>query len=97
MPRQKKKVNNKTDRPITIENRVIKRSVDLCYLGSTVSENGGVIPDVSWRIQKAGGAFAKLQKVCWSTLMQTKRQKLSMLVLNLRFYIAVRPGWSQMN
>jgi hypothetical protein len=50
------RVNNTTDRPITIENREIKRVTDLCYLGSTVSENGGAAIDVSRRIQKARGA-----------------------------------------
>jgi hypothetical protein len=40
-------------------------------LGSTLSENGGTTLDVSRRIQKARGAFAKLRKVWQSTLMTT--------------------------
>jgi hypothetical protein len=38
-------------------------------LGSTVSENGRATLDVSWRIQKAQGAFAKLHNIWQSTLM----------------------------
>jgi hypothetical protein len=34
-------------------NREIKRVTDFCYLGSTVSENGGATLDVSRRIQNA--------------------------------------------
>jgi hypothetical protein len=37
------RVNNKIERPITIENREIKRVTDFCYFGITVSENGGAI------------------------------------------------------
>jgi hypothetical protein len=47
------KVNNRTDRSITIKNREIKRVTDFCYLGSTVSENGGTTLNVSRRNQKA--------------------------------------------
>jgi hypothetical protein len=39
-------------------------------LGSSVSENGGAALDVSRRIQKARGAFAKLRRVWQSTLMR---------------------------
>jgi hypothetical protein len=39
-------------------------------LGSTVSENGGATLEVRKRIQKAQGAFAKLQKFWQSTLMK---------------------------
>jgi hypothetical protein len=63
------RVNNKTDRPTTIENREIKRVTDFYYLESTVSEKGGATLDVSRRIQNARGAFAKLRKVWQSTLM----------------------------
>jgi hypothetical protein len=62
------RVNNTIDRPITTENREIKQATDFCYLGSTVSENGGATLDVSRRIKKARGAFAKLRKVWQSTL-----------------------------
>jgi hypothetical protein len=54
------RVNNTTDRTITIENREIKRVTDFCYLGGTVSENGGAALDVRRRNQKAQGNFAKL-------------------------------------
>jgi hypothetical protein len=63
------RVNNTTDRPITIENREIKRQTEFFYLGSTVSENRRDTLDVSRRIQKARGALAKLRKVWQSTLM----------------------------
>jgi hypothetical protein len=38
-------------------------------LGSIVSENGGATLDISRRIQKAQGAFAKVRKVWQSALM----------------------------
>jgi hypothetical protein len=47
------RVNNIIDRPITIENREIKRVTDFCYLGSTVSEIGGATLDISRIIQKS--------------------------------------------
>jgi hypothetical protein len=87
--------NNILDRTI---NREAKRVKDFCYLGSTVSANGGATLDVSRRIQKARGAFAKLRKVWQSTFMNRNTKiRRSMLVLNLCFYMAVRPGWSQKN
>jgi hypothetical protein len=48
------------NRPITTDNREIKRVTEFCYFGSTVSENGGTTLDVSRRMQTARGAFAKL-------------------------------------
>jgi hypothetical protein len=47
------RINNIIDRPIIIENREIKQITVFFYLGSTVSENGGVTLDVSRRIQKS--------------------------------------------
>ena len=41
----------------------IKISSDFCYLGSTVTENGGTSREVSVRIQKARGSFSKLRRV----------------------------------
>jgi len=45
----------------------IKRSSDICYLGSVVAEDGGASADVNVRIQKATGSFSKLGKVWLST------------------------------
>jgi hypothetical protein len=63
------RVSNMIDRPITVENREIQQVTDFCYLGCTVFENGGATLDVSRRIQKALGSFAKLRKVWKATLM----------------------------
>jgi hypothetical protein len=64
-------VNNTT---IALENRERKQVIDFCYVGSTVSENGGAILDVGRRIQKTPKAFPKLQKVWQSTLMKRERK-----------------------
>jgi hypothetical protein len=91
-------VNNGIVRPLTIENIEIKRVTDFCYLGSTVSENGGATLDVNRKILKARGAFAKLRTVWQSTPMNRDTKiKFSMLVLNPCFYMAGRPGWLQMS
>jgi hypothetical protein len=54
------RVNNKIDRPVTIENRLIKRIRDFCYFENTVTESGGATLVVSRKIQTARGAIAKI-------------------------------------
>lgn len=65
---------------------------DLCYFRITVSESGGDTLDVSRRIQEARGA-------CQSTHMnrEIQRYKFLMFVLNVCFYMVVRPLWLQMS
>jgi hypothetical protein len=46
-------INNIIDRPITIQNRDIKRITVFFSLGTTVSENGGATLDVSRIIRKS--------------------------------------------
>jgi hypothetical protein len=52
---------------IRLNKENIKRSLDFCYLGSVVAEDGGASIDVKTRIQKARGSFSKLRKVWTST------------------------------
>jgi hypothetical protein len=51
----------------TLNTGDIKRSSDICYLGSVLSEYGGAWTDVNVRIQKVEGLFSKLRKVRLST------------------------------
>jgi hypothetical protein len=46
-----------------LANKAIRRVHDFTYLGSTVSEDGGTLKDVEFRIQKARGAFTRLRKI----------------------------------
>ena len=50
----------------------IKRSLDFCYLGSAVADDGGAKSDVNVRIKKASGSFSKLRKVWLSTTLRKK-------------------------
>jgi hypothetical protein len=51
------RINIKLKKAATPENRDIKRVPNFTYLGSNVSEDGGVAKDIDIRIQKARGAF----------------------------------------
>ena len=53
----------------------IKRSSDICYLGSIVAEDGGTSKEVNVRIQKARGSFSKLRSVWPSKSLQKKALK----------------------
>jgi hypothetical protein len=46
-----------------LNNRDIKRSSDVCYLGCVVSDNCGARTDVNVRFRKARGSIFKLRKV----------------------------------
>jgi hypothetical protein len=46
-----------------LANKAIRRVHDFTYLGSNVSEDGGIRKDVEIRIQKARGAFTRLRKI----------------------------------
>jgi hypothetical protein len=61
------RINNKSNDIIVLENQTIRKVADFTYLGSNVSEDGGAIKNVNIRIQKAGGAFYRLQKIRQST------------------------------
>jgi hypothetical protein len=60
-------VNTTVNQDLRLNSRDIKRSSDLCYLGSVVSEDGGARTDINVRIQKVRGSFSKLRKVWLST------------------------------
>jgi len=55
-------VNTIVNQGLRLNGEDIKRSSDFCYLGSTVSENGGTSKEVNARIQKARESFSKLRK-----------------------------------
>jgi len=57
------RVNTTVNQGLRLNGEDIKRSPDVCYLGSIVAENGGTSKEVNWRIQKAKGSFCKLRKV----------------------------------
>jgi len=57
------RVNTTVNQGLRLNGVDIKRSSDLCYLGSIVAENGGTSKEVNSRIQKARGSFSKLRKV----------------------------------
>jgi hypothetical protein len=58
------RVNTKSQRPIMLANKAIRRVHGFTYLGSNLSEDGGICNDVEIRIQKARGAFTSLRKIC---------------------------------
>ena len=58
------RVNTVVSQGLKLNGEDIKRSSYFCYLGSTVTENGGTSREVNVRIRKARGSFSKLRKVC---------------------------------
>jgi hypothetical protein len=61
------RINNKYNNTIILENQTIRKVADFTNLGSNVSEDGGAVKDINIRIQKARGAFSRLQKIWQST------------------------------
>ena len=51
---------------ITIDNNPLKVTDKFTYLGSTISQNALIDDEISARIGKASGSFAKLTKRLWS-------------------------------
>jgi hypothetical protein len=56
-------VNSESQCSIMLANKVISGVYDFTYLGSNVSEDGGICKDVESRIQKTRGAFTRLRKM----------------------------------
>jgi hypothetical protein len=61
------RVNTIINQELRLNGEDIKRSSDLCYLGSVVSEDSGARTDVNVRVQKARRSFCKLRQVWLST------------------------------
>jgi hypothetical protein len=61
------RINNKSNNTIILENETVRKVADFTCLSSDVSEDGGAIKDINIRIQKARGAFSRLQKIWQST------------------------------
>jgi hypothetical protein len=57
------RMNTKSQHPIMLANKAIRRVHDFTYRGSNVSEDGGTCKDVETRIQKARGTFTRLRKI----------------------------------
>ena len=57
------RVNTIINQALRLNGEDIKRSLDFCYLGSVVAEDGGDSTDINVRIQKARGSFFILRKV----------------------------------
>jgi hypothetical protein len=68
------RINNKSNNTIILENKTIRKAADFTYLGSNVSEDGGAVKDLNIRIQKARGAFSRLQKIWQSTHIHKSTQ-----------------------
>jgi len=66
------RVNTVINQGLRLNGEDITRSLDFCYLGSVVAEDGGASTDVHLRIQKARGSFSKLRNV-WLSTFDTKR------------------------
>jgi hypothetical protein len=62
------RVNTKSQHPIMLANKAIRRVHDFTYRGGNVSEDGGTCKDVETRIQKARGTFTRLRKNMAGTL-----------------------------
>ena len=60
---QEIRVNTIVKQRLRLNGEDNERSSDFCYLGSIVAKNGGTSREVSARIQKARGSFAKLRRV----------------------------------
>ena len=56
------RVNTTVNQGLRLNGVDIKRSSDLCYLGSIVAEIGGTSKEVNWRIQKAKGIILQIEK-----------------------------------
>jgi hypothetical protein len=69
------RVNTITNQRFKLNGEDIKRSLDFCYLGSIVAENGGTSKEVNSRIQKARGSFSKLRNV-WLNKSLRKETKI---------------------
>ncbi|KAH7700623.1 reverse transcriptase [Aphelenchoides avenae] len=70
--------------PITVAGEPLKESDHFCYLGSIITRDGNVRPDITQRLNKARAAFGMLQQCLWSTSISTK--------MKLRVYAtAIRP------
>jgi len=73
------RVNTTVKQRLRLNGEDIKRSLDFCYLGSTVAENGGTSREVSARIEKARGSFSKLRRV-W--LSKSLRKDIKIRIFN---------------
>jgi len=56
------RVNTIVNQGLRLNGEDIRRSSDLCYLGSIVAEIGGTSKEVNWRIQKAKGIILQIEK-----------------------------------
>ena len=57
------RVNTIVKQGLRLNGEDIKRSSDVCYLGSIVAENVGTSREVNAGIQKARGPFSKMRRV----------------------------------
>jgi hypothetical protein len=83
------RVNIKSQRPIMLANKAIRRVHDFTYLGSNVSEDGGKRKYVETRIQKARGAFTRLKKI-WLTHYVNKGTKIKLFNVYVKSVLICR-------
>jgi hypothetical protein len=87
-------VNTAVNQELGLNGKDIKRSSDLCYLGSVVAEDDRARTDVNVRIQKTRGLFSKLRNM-WLSTSVLKYTKIRIFSACVKSVLDVKHGLLQ--